>query len=76
MGQVISGYKIDYQLTGDSAWKVLSVHGETVGRRVVDWGLGRMAGVSALRWTCTQSLDPALPATVSAFGAYLGAPLN
>ncbi len=59
-----------------AGWENLDVmHGATVGWRVFDWGLGTRTGVMALRFNCTASLQPGVPATLAAFSAYLGAPL-
>jgi len=56
------------------AWSKLSAHGATVGWRITDWGLGTLTDVEALRFNCTQSLQPGVPATLKLFAAYLGAP--
>ena len=59
-------------------WTPLAVHGVTVGRRVVDWGLAAQGqGVTSLRWRCTATLGaPTDVVTVNLFGAYIGAPIG
>lgn len=76
-GQLITGYSIEYATAeAPDVWLPLPVvHGQTVGRRIVDFGEGDLTGVSALRWNCTASLDDTQVATISSFGAFLGAPL-
>ena len=71
-GQLITGYSIEAHKGGE--WKRLKLvggHGVTVGARVVDWGLGSMSGVTALRWNCTKALTQD-PVTIARFAAYLG----
>jgi alpha-L-fucosidase len=76
--QMIKAYRIEY-LNASGTWlPVGGVHGGTVGARVVDWGLAPVAALhpSALRFVCEASLDDTLPATVTLFAAYLGAPMK
>ena len=78
-GQQITAYSIEVAeataVTGDSSgWRRLKLtagHGATVGARVVDWGLGTLRGVTALRWNCSSARTSG-PITIAHFGAYLG----
>ena len=75
-GQVVQAYSVEARSAADGTWQNLNVmHGGPVGLRVIDWGLGHVTGVDALRFNCTASITPQTPATITSFAAYLGAPI-
>jgi hypothetical protein len=66
-GQVIGSYLLEARDAHTQAWSSLPlVHGRTVGRRSVDYGLGNRTNVDAVRFTCTSALpgQEAVPATL------------
>lgn len=76
LGQVILGYTLELHHAG-GAWELVAgTHGKTVGRRLVDWGLGTRTGYDAARFNCTAASDDRTPAALLHFAAYLGAPLS
>ena len=75
-GQIIAAYSIELHQVNTSVttWQKLSVmHGASVGRRLVDWGLGKLSGYDAARFNCTWAFSSDTDAVLLEFAAYLGA---
>lgn len=76
--QLISAYHFEAHNATDDTWYTITgadgFHGQTVGYRVVDWGLGPEAslGPDAIRFVCDSSIDNTQMASITHFGAYLG----
>ena len=79
-GQNVAAYTLEYYTASQpGAWKPIGgggFHGQSIGNRVVDWGLGDLQDVAALRFRCARAIDPSIPVTISQFDACLGAPLS
>jgi alpha-L-fucosidase len=75
--QLIAGYRLDVRFPNGSwspASSVPGFHGATVGARVVDWGFlpYATAGMTAIRFVCTASLEASANVSLTLFAAYDG----